>query len=82
MKAIFLLHTLLIIYFIILIRLKRAIMPKVDADAPKPKDIPQKDNVKNNDDTDAEESDGNSEPAICKGKRDANEKMGFRERKV
>lgn len=63
-------------------RFKRAIMPKVDADAPKPKDIPQKNKVKNNDDTDAEEADSKSEPSICKERRDPKEKMGFRERKV
>ncbi|XP_011212386.2 calcium uptake protein 1 homolog, mitochondrial isoform X2 [Bactrocera dorsalis] len=63
-------------------RIKRAIMPKVDADAPKPKDIPQKNKVKNNDDSDAEESDGKDEPAICKERRGAKEKMGFRERKI
>ncbi|XP_039950741.1 calcium uptake protein 1 homolog, mitochondrial isoform X3 [Bactrocera tryoni] len=63
-------------------RLKRALMPKVDADAPKPKDNPQKNKVKNNDDSDAEESDGKDEPAICKERRSVKEKMGFRERKI
>uniref|UniRef100_A0A034W1V6 Calcium uptake protein 1-like protein, mitochondrial n=1 Tax=Bactrocera dorsalis TaxID=27457 RepID=A0A034W1V6_BACDO len=63
-------------------RIKRAIMPKVDADAPKPKDIPQKNKVKNNDDSAAEEADGKDEPAICKERRGAKEKMGFRERKI
>ncbi|XP_050318903.1 calcium uptake protein 1 homolog, mitochondrial-like isoform X2 [Bactrocera neohumeralis] len=63
-------------------RLKRALMPKVDADAPKPKDIPQKNKVKNNNDSDAEESDGKDEPAICKERRSVKEKMGFRERKI
>ncbi|XP_028895917.2 calcium uptake protein 1 homolog, mitochondrial isoform X3 [Zeugodacus cucurbitae] len=63
-------------------KLKRAILPKVDADAPKPKDMPDKNKVKNNDDTDAEESDDGSKPDICKAKRDPKEKMGFRERKI
>ncbi|XP_018787156.1 PREDICTED: calcium uptake protein 1 homolog, mitochondrial-like isoform X1 [Bactrocera latifrons] len=63
-------------------RLKRAIMPKVDADAPKPKDTPQKNKVRNNDDSDAEESDGKDDPALCKERRGAKEKMGFRERKI
>lgn len=62
-------------------RIKRAILPKVDADAPKPKDIPDKTKVKNNEDGDTEESDSD-EPAICKTKRGPQDKMGFRERKV
>uniref|UniRef100_W8C125 Calcium uptake protein 1, mitochondrial n=1 Tax=Ceratitis capitata TaxID=7213 RepID=W8C125_CERCA len=62
-------------------KIKRAILPKVDADAPKPKDIPDKTKVKNNEDGDTEESDSD-EPAICKTKRGPQDKMGFRERKI
>lgn len=62
-------------------------MPKVDADAPKEKDIPTEDKAKTKDSLE-ETADNDkvsskcSEPALAKSKREQKEKMGFRERKV
>ncbi|XP_067621344.1 calcium uptake protein 1 homolog, mitochondrial isoform X2 [Eurosta solidaginis] len=59
-------------------KIKEAIMPKVDADAPK-----QKDELKTNGDTPGEESEdsgGETETDLSKSKKQ--KKMGFRDRKI
>ncbi|XP_036321790.1 calcium uptake protein 1 homolog, mitochondrial isoform X2 [Rhagoletis pomonella] len=73
--------TLFIITILDWKKIKRAIMPKVDADAPKEKDIPTKETPEENWDNDKVSSKC-SEPDLAKPKREQKDKMGFRERKI